>query len=201
MKKKNNSYQKGFTLLETLVAIFILTLSITGPVYIASVAFHNTLDSRDNISAQYIAEEVVEVIRNKRDKFALIKDEPSNTWVTDIGLTVSGGAGVECLNITSGTIDNKCSMTKDDNTGDYVFTTCNDTCLNISFDPTKKVVYGQSEVDIFSKFTREFYLEKEGDNGVKVVVNIKWSDKGRDKVYTLTERLYNVNYKKFFIEK
>lgn len=201
MKKKNNSHQKGFTLLETLVAIFILTLSITGPVYIASVAFRNTIDSRDNISAQYIAEEVIEVIRNKRDKFALTKDAPSNTWIEDLGLTVSGGVGVECLNLTPGSIDNKCVMTKVAPPGGYVFAKCpSDICPNISFDPEKKVVYGQSDGAALSKFTREFYLEKEGDNGVKVVVNIKWNDKGRDKVYTLTERLYNVNYKKFFID-
>ncbi|MBC7766986.1 type II secretion system protein, partial [Arenimonas sp.] len=73
MKKniRKLNQNKGFTLLETLVAIFILTLSLTGPVYIASVAFHNTIDSRDNISAQYIAEEVIEVIRNKRDGYIL----------------------------------------------------------------------------------------------------------------------------------
>lgn len=198
MKKKNNSYQKGFTLLETLVAIFILTLSITGPVYIASVAFRNTIDSRDNISAQYIAEEVVEVIRNKRDKFALTKETPSVDWIKDLGLTVGSG-GVECLN-DAGTINNKCVMAKDAPSGGYVFAACGTTCPNISFDPTKTVVYGQSDAAAVSKFTREFYLEKEGDNGVKVVVNIKWNDRGRDKVYTLTERLYNVNYKKFFID-
>ena len=91
-------------------------------------------------------------------------------------------------------------MIKDVNMGDYVFNQCGTTCPNVFFDPEKKVVYGQSDGVALSKFTREFYLEKEGDNGVKVVVNIKWNDKGRDKVYTLTERLYNVNYKKFFID-
>ncbi len=200
MKKKNN-LKKGFTLLETLIAIFILTLSITGPVYIASVAFRNTIDSRDNISAQYIAEEVIEVIRNKRDKNALALTTPSpTTWVSDLGLGVVGN----CLN-ESGVPNDKCTMKKDVILDQYIFESCgSDICPNISFDPLKDVVYGHSDAVSFSKFTREFYFEKETLTGsdltsIKIVVNIKWNDRGSDKVYTLEERLYNTNYNQYFI--
>jgi prepilin-type N-terminal cleavage/methylation domain-containing protein len=198
MKKKNNT-QKGFTLLETLVAIFILTLSITGPVYIASVAFRNTIDSRDNISAQYLAEEVIEVIKNKRDKEALTQLDPSSSWLN----TILGNTNTDCVN-NLGDTNNKCTMTRS-NLGVYVFNSCGSgACPNIPFDPEGDFnVYGEADVQATSKFTREFYIEKETLTGletvgVKLVVNIKWNDKGRDKIYTLTERLYNINYGQFF---
>lgn len=205
MKKINNK-NKGFTLLETLVAIFILTLSITGPVYISSVAFHNTIDSRDNISAQYIAEEVIEVIRNKRDKKALELDQPVDVWLSDIL-----GSSIDCVN-EPGLSDDKCIMVKNSPTGEYKFISCNGNCPRIPFDPNdsnSSVVYGEENGLVFSKFTREFYIQKETPDpldvsktvGVKLVVNIRWTDKGRPKIYTLEERLYNINYSQFFIPK
>ncbi len=196
MKNKNN--QKGFTLLEALVAIFILTLSITGPVYIASIAFRNTIDSRDNIAAQYIAEEVIEVLKNKRDTLALSNAVAEVDWISPIL------EGVDCLN-DNGVSSDKCVMTKNVEEKKYIFTQCSlDTCPNIQFSPDgKDVVYGDSTATNVSKFIREFYIEKETEEGadltgVKVVVNIKWNDKGRERVYTLTERLYNTNYSQYF---
>ncbi|MBC7766833.1 hypothetical protein H7Y21_02465, partial [Arenimonas sp.] len=170
-----------------------------GPVYIASVAFHNTIDSRDNISAQYIAEEVIEVIRNKRDGYILNHND--NGWLNTIIDTL--GTVVDCNNEV-GTIINKCEMNKGTT---YTFSTCTEgTCQNISFDPdSSNEVYGKVDIDSKSKFTREFYFQtyknsdgKFNEGEVKLVVNINWEDKGKPKTYSLTERLYSVNYKSFF---
>ncbi len=187
MKKNISHKQKGFTLIETLVALFILTLSITGPVYIASVAFRNTIDSRDNITLQYLAEEVVEVIRNKRDKKLFVQNELSN-WTLHVD---------KCIPT------NPCYMENESN--EYTFTNCGNGCPNISFDPdSTSTVYGVKDVTNKSKFIREFYIENESSSGsseivgIKLVVNIRWSDKGRDKIYSLTERLYKIDYNQFF---
>lgn len=197
MKKIINKKQQGFTLLETLVAIFILTLSMTGPVYIASVAFHNTIDSRDNISAQYIAEEVVEVIRNRRDKNTL-SDPDMTKWLSSIT------GSIDCLNLV-GAQDNKCIMIRNESLPDgpnYEFVNCIGDCPNISFDPEGSgAVYGNKDVLDQSKFVREFYYETDTVNNpgeIKLTVNIRWEDKGRPKVYTLIERLYAVNYNQYF---
>lgn len=200
MRKKintinKNKFKKGFTLLETLVAVFILTLSITGPVYIASVAFRNTIDSRDNISAQYLAEEIIEVVKNKRDTIAL------QGGVVDWSNFFDSAN--DCLN-DPGTSINKCIMKKNINISPkvYLFEKCLDICPNISFNPNSTdIIYGAEGVNDTSKFIREFYLEKnttDNSDGVKLVVNIIWNDKGRDKIYTLTERLHNLNYSQFF---
>lgn len=58
---------KGFTLIETLVAIAILTLSVAGPLYTANRAIVAAETSRDQLVASYLAQEGVEYVRRVRD--------------------------------------------------------------------------------------------------------------------------------------
>jgi hypothetical protein len=97
-------------------------------------------------------------------------------------------------------------MRKNSSTGEYIFNPCGINCPNMFFNPEGgDVVYGGDPApdNAKSKFVREVYIQEEtlvaGEaSGVKVVVNIKWQDKGVDKIYTLTERLYDVDYPEFF---
>lgn len=211
--KKIKQSQKGFTLLESLISIFILTLAITGPIYISSFSLKNTISSRDTITAQYLSEEVIEVLKNNKDSSALNADSqtPNHTdWLENITGNTS------CFR-DSVSPDNKCVMTKSlGNTfvdDEYLFTNCtNGNCDALNFSSSSEVVYGlddsQAANTSKSKFTREFYLEKgESDTAqtglpnreVKVVVNIRWMERGSQRVYTLTDRLYNINYPNFFL--
>ncbi len=61
---KNNT---GFTLVETMVAISILSLAITAPMVIAQKGIGSAIYSRDQITASYLAQEAVEYVRNVRD--------------------------------------------------------------------------------------------------------------------------------------
>lgn len=185
--------QKGFTLLETLIAIFILTLSITGPVYVASLAFRNTIDSRDNISAQYMAEEVIEVIKNKKDKNGLSDINISN-WLNEIT------DNTLCLNEKDQVL-NKCIMMRDLSSPDhYIFEQCLlGECPQISFNPEGEIIYGGTDVLDKSKFIREFYLqESDNETEIFIIVNIKWNDNGREKIYSLRQNLHAIPYKDFF---
>ena len=58
---------RGFTLIETLIAITVLLLSITAPLHIASQALFSAFYARDEITAYYLAEEAIEYIKNSRD--------------------------------------------------------------------------------------------------------------------------------------
>jgi len=57
----------GFTLIETLVAVTILTLTIAGPLYTASRALVAAETARDQLTASYLAQEGVEYVRMMRD--------------------------------------------------------------------------------------------------------------------------------------
>src|SRR3989338_21243 len=85
IRQKNNKRTKnGFTLVETFVAIFILTFSIAGPVTIAQKGLSSSFFAKDRIIAAYLAQDVVEWIREARDTIALqgYDENPATAWLT-----------------------------------------------------------------------------------------------------------------------
>lgn len=62
-----NKKQKAFTLVETLTAMSIIILAILGPLTVAVYSFSYATETRDNITATYLAGEAVELLRYKRD--------------------------------------------------------------------------------------------------------------------------------------
>jgi prepilin-type N-terminal cleavage/methylation domain-containing protein len=69
MKNFKNK-QKGFTLLETLVAIFILLLALTSLFSLTSSNFFSSRYARNESTAVYLAQEAIDYVRNDRDTTA-----------------------------------------------------------------------------------------------------------------------------------
>jgi prepilin-type N-terminal cleavage/methylation domain-containing protein len=59
--------QQGFTLIETLVAITILMLAITGPLTVAHKGLTSSVYARDQMIASYLAQDAIEYVKNIRD--------------------------------------------------------------------------------------------------------------------------------------
>lgn len=198
-KKTKNKKQSGFTLLETLVAIFILTLALTGPIYIATLGIRTSVTSRDGISARYLAEEVVEYFRNQRDFRSLRGTEYSKVeWLKDIT------GGVDCMN-TSGASTDSCEL-RISPAGQYTIQACAaQTCAPLYFNPNSTTAYyGVEDIGaLTSKFSRRFHFEVSPNDGsvtddpnreVKLVVSVLWNDRGEEKIYTVSDYLFNVAY-------
>lgn len=64
---KKTSLQKGFTLIETLVAITILMIAIAGPLSISSKAFTAAIDAKNQAIAMNLAQEGIEYLNNLKD--------------------------------------------------------------------------------------------------------------------------------------
>lgn len=62
MKKKN-----GFTLIETLVAIALLTVAIVAPMALTAKSLATAYYARDQITSFYLAQEAIEAVRAIRD--------------------------------------------------------------------------------------------------------------------------------------
>ena len=62
--KKNS----GFTLIETLVAISLLSVSIVAPMALASQSLAAAYYARDQITAYHLAQEAIEAMRSIRDR-------------------------------------------------------------------------------------------------------------------------------------
>ena len=77
--------QKGFTVLESIVAILILSLSISGVFSAVQQSLSQSIIAKDEVKAFYLAQEAIEIIRNKRDSNQLAKlDNPSVSWLDGI---------------------------------------------------------------------------------------------------------------------
>jgi prepilin-type N-terminal cleavage/methylation domain-containing protein len=63
----NNQKQKGFTLIEAMVALVILSASLGPMLYLANTAVNSAFIIRDNMIASGLAQEGVEVVRSIRD--------------------------------------------------------------------------------------------------------------------------------------
>jgi prepilin-type N-terminal cleavage/methylation domain-containing protein len=174
---KTISTQKGFTLVETLVAIFVLTLSITGPLFIAQQSFTSAATARDRTTASFLAQEGAEYIRSVRDHNYL----SGQGWLT--GLSACIGSNKAC------TIDP---------IGTYPLIGL---CTNGSCPPLQKTsdgVFGYQSGTEETKFVRTITITEDGildGDGlpaeVLVEVKVTWSNKGAVRTTTVQERLYN----------
>lgn len=82
--------KKGFTLIETIVAVTVLVGALTGPMVLAASSIRATRDARNELVATHLAEEGIEILHNVRDNN--ITNYPSGSWLTSI-LPGCDGAG------------------------------------------------------------------------------------------------------------
>ncbi len=68
---KYSSSQKGFTLVEVLVAITLLLIVITGPMQILTRSNHSTAYATEQMTAWFLAQEGLEMAQQARDKYLL----------------------------------------------------------------------------------------------------------------------------------
>jgi type II secretory pathway pseudopilin PulG len=68
LNSKNN---KGFTLLEALVAISILMVAVVAPITIAQKGLSSSFYIKNQMIASYLAQDAIEYIKNKRDQVTI----------------------------------------------------------------------------------------------------------------------------------
>lgn len=200
IKNKNKIISSaGFTIVETLVAIAILAIALTGPLAIVSQSLRSSYFSRDQITAHYLAQEAIEYIRNRRDQNGLQKTEDTE-WLD--GVTTSEGSQTpgDLLNefnpIQSSTIkaylirnDNGYSIRKCDNGGT--------SCPPLRYNPSGERIYGVDGAEYpESIFTREIIITKspqdpDAKREINVSVTVKWHTASINSQASIDERIYN----------
>jgi type II secretory pathway pseudopilin PulG len=100
----------AFTLIETLVAILILSVAIVGPLTIASRGLGAALVSKDETIAFYLAQDAVEYIRYKRDSNRLLGlADPLNGLDGAAGCTSTNGCMVDSITDTATACGSTCN--------------------------------------------------------------------------------------------
>ncbi len=80
MKKFFKQNNKAFTLVETLVAISIFTMSILGLISILASGISNTGYAKNKMTASYLAQEGIEYVRNIRDTDVISAVDGQTGW-------------------------------------------------------------------------------------------------------------------------
>jgi hypothetical protein len=91
----------GFSLVETLIAITILTMAIVGPYTLTQRVLEDSYLARDTLIASGLAQEGIETVRFFRDSNYLYKNRNSGTtytWLAGVdGTDGQFGTGRDCL--------------------------------------------------------------------------------------------------------
>lgn len=77
----NTKYKQGFTLVETLVSLFIFSLSITAIIVVTGQGVSDTTIAKNKITAVALAQEGIEVVRNIRDTYSLSEASSGSGWI------------------------------------------------------------------------------------------------------------------------
>lgn len=168
------SNTKGFTLIETLVAISIFTVSILALMSVLGQGISNTNYAKQKMIASYLAQEGIEYIRNMRDTKVLY--DGSSGW---------GNFRSQLNSCNSG---QGCSF---DPILPYEFNVCNDPhdcALYIN-----NGGYDTNSSGVDSGFIRKIWMEKigNGSNEVKIFSDVSWTQGSGSYNISFSESLFN----------
>ncbi len=183
-KKAYLSARQGFTLIETLVAISILVVAVTAPLSLASQSLFASFYAKDQVTAAYLAQEAIEIIRQKRDHNIMLILESQSTipiartfWVDGI--------------ITSGD-----SATLAVDAKDLSINSCSDINSSCAVLKTDGDIYNHS-TGANSRFSRIVTIERDTSptgniNEIEVSATVRWQTGSFvPRTFTIKESLYN----------
>jgi prepilin-type N-terminal cleavage/methylation domain-containing protein len=186
MKKYTNKFIKGFTLVESLVAIGILSLSIAATFTAVQSSLKTSIAAKDQITAFYLAQEAMEYIKNVRDVNALHSLNGSATnWLASMSSVV----GDPCYFGSTCTIDSPTLSAASS------FSRCSGTfgtCPNLYQDSVTGLftqTAGSNPVN--TSFKREIQFTSSGSDSVFVTIRISWISGGVAKNFNVTGAVFN----------
>lgn len=155
----------GFTLVETLVSLFIVSIVLAATFAIITAHLRNATLMKNSFIASGLAQEGAEIVRNLRD----------SDWFAgnDFGSLSDGGPTVSeetyCVQWDSPALISSCpGPLKKDNLGFYNYDSGEDTI-----------------------FTRTVTVKLESTEELQIIVEVKWPDRGGIKSVVAEEHLFN----------
>lgn len=156
----------GFTLVETLTALFILALGILGALATITFSLNSALVVEDNLVASNLVQEGIEVVRNLRDR----------DWLAgnSFGAFISGGGPDFRVQWDSTTLlPFNGNPTLRQNTSTGLFS------------------YDASSAATDTKFKRQLTITKLSNIELKIVSTVSWSNRGVNKQVSAEEHLFD----------
>jgi len=161
----------GFTIIEVITAIFVLAVGVVGVLTMISQTAAFTQVTSSRLTATYLAQEGIEIVKNIRD---------TNSLKIHNGLISED-------HWTDGLIEAGCDFgCEADYTSNFLssFTTPQKLKIDGGF-----YKYSASPSIIETPFSRKIIITPDADI-LKVSVEVSWSERGRDHKVTAQENLY-----------
>ncbi|TSC78817.1 MAG: Uncharacterized protein G01um101429_640 [Parcubacteria group bacterium Gr01-1014_29] len=166
--------KKGFTLIETLVAILLLSLMLTGASALIQQALQASSKIKNDTTAVFLSQEAFELVRYQRDTNKL----GGNPWMD--GLQPGPPCGTA----------NGCIARINSSTGAVTFSACGGGgCPFLMFDPTAKIYnYSGSQT---TPYQRTIKIQSVGGPNpeVRVQVTMAWTTIFGSRSYVWEENL------------
>ena len=180
-KLKIPAQQAGFTVLESIVAIFVLSLTISGVFSAVQGGLSQTITAKDEVRAFYLAQEAIEIIRNKRDNNQLNKivRTPLNSWLYGI----SQDASDFCY------FGKVCRIDVVDLIPEYCGTSWGSCTENLKQNPIT-LLYNYSTGNT-TNFKREIQLEFISTYEIAVTVRVSWTKGVLSREFKAKTHLFN----------
>lgn len=197
-QKAVGASQRGFTIIESLVAISILVIAVLGPLIIVAQALRTSFFARDQMTAFFLAQEAIEYARNVRDKNSLTKADAAD-WLD--GIVTSEATNPPVLAELDGT--NKVRYNLIRGGAGYELQACpGNICPQINIDPDTGI-YGEVAGSLkASPFTRQVVFYKSpgdasGTQEISMEVTMSWVQVGGTYEFKLRENLTNWKIQKY----
>lgn len=143
-------HKRGFTLIETFVAITILVTAVVGPLTLAQKGLTSALVARDQLMASFLAQEGIEYIRQQRDTNSL--------------------QGLGWLDGLSACVGQTCMI---DAAADPAPVACSGACLPLRYDESTHF-YGYDTNDSLSPYTRTLRVDSLSATEARITSTVSW---------------------------
>lgn len=180
---------RGYSLVEVLVAITVLLIALVGPLTIAHSGLKRSVQSKDSTQAVFLAQEGIEAVVKLREDAALAASAYNNIgqiWDTTFDTLhsrCSGSAGCGVTIANDGTV-----------TTSSIYQCSGSNCL-IKYQGSDRVPYkqGGAVAGTDTIFTRSVQVNVTGDSHARVRSTVSWTGANPSSV-TLETYVYNIYY-------
>ena len=171
---------RGFTLIETLVSLAIFSASIVALISVTASGVANTNFAKNKLTASYLAQEGVEMVRNIRDSNSLLGGNgiPWVPFTTSVFSSCTPPNGCKIEPSANPLVATICQVTNGygcqlnyNSSGFYTYTT------GSTASPFSRLITVQDALD--------------GNNEVKVISTVSWNQGSSPKSVTYSENLFD----------
>lgn len=170
--------KRGFTLIEVMTALFIVAVGLSSVFVVINRVLGSTSNSVNKMTASYLAQEGIEIVRNIRDSSWLANRTGSN-WTNNMLLGQESEGDYNSESLIAYT-DRPLEISHD---GFYEISKY----TQEQWDSSGGSIDGYSQ----SIFKRKITVVSIDVDTILVEVEVEWQEKGRDYNVVVEEQLYN----------